>query len=167
MLAPGGRVRVVFEQHRQPEPGAQLCADRRVAPRQMGRELDGGPVTTDEAGDGESHRGDVVAGGQFFDGAVHAKFKAVRRAWRRGLEIVEYLPVLVHDGGAQIGTPHIDTDGEHAHLLHLLKATIAYCRAGHRPGLIRHGHGLDDGTVPAQIARCRTLIAGGAGTGRA
>ena len=64
VLGPGGRVGVVLDRHRQPDPAGQRIPQRLVAPGQVRREQHGRPVVGDPARRADADRDDLVPRGQ-------------------------------------------------------------------------------------------------------
>ena len=122
VLRPGRGVGVVLHHDRKPRPGGDRVAQGLVAPGQVGRDQDGGPVGGDEAGRAHADGLDALLPGRF-PGAelAHAlgdHVLDVARGGRRGRVpgAGQDGAPLVHESRRDLGPADVDADGEHSAL---------------------------------------------------
>ena len=112
VLAPGGRVRVVLDDDGEADALLDLLLQRFLAPVDVGREVDGGPLAVDVTGGADAHAHDLVSGARAVDGGGDRVHDGFGRAGGRHLVGREDVALLVDHARRDLRAADIDTDGE-------------------------------------------------------
>jgi hypothetical protein len=113
VLGPGGGIGVVLDRHRDPDPFAQCVPKRLVAPGQVRREEDGGPVGADPARRADADGGHLVAAGEHVDDLGDHRLGFVHVMAGRAAQLgVDDRTLLVHHTAEHLATADVDPDGQ-------------------------------------------------------